>query len=271
MNRQKKLYKNKTFIGLRKYTHAQRAKLLQDLIVPMLRKELGTNLIAIAADGSYARYTDTDFSDLELMVFVRDKANLPRGFSKLYRGLLIEGLFITEEEYHKTIDEPNEAWYIAGSDRLLPIKNPKFIHRLQQYHVKNLAGKCEAIALPLLNEIQETFGKLFNAISSRNHENLFLILADAVMVSLRLLSYINHKPYTSLNSMISEARKLKKKPKGFDEFLELVIDGRYYDLVTLGKCSRNLFSGIEDYFKQRYGRLMYDGDLSKINRQPRKT
>ena len=59
-------------------------------VVPMLRRELGKNLGAIAVDGSYARREDKGFSDLELMIFVRESAKIPRGFSKTYDGLLIE-------------------------------------------------------------------------------------------------------------------------------------------------------------------------------------
>ena len=44
--------KQRRCIGLKRHTHAQRSKLLKDFVVPMLRKELGSNLIAIAADGS---------------------------------------------------------------------------------------------------------------------------------------------------------------------------------------------------------------------------
>lgn len=230
----------------------------------MLCKELGPNLIAIAADGSYARHEDTGFSDLELMVFVKDNTDIPRGFSKIYDGMLVEGLFVTEEQYYKQIHEPNREWFIAGSDTLLPITNPRFISRLQQYKVKNLAQKCDKLTRDLLHEIQESFGKLFNAIDHTNRDNLFPILSETVMNTLKLLAYINRKPYTTMNSIMTEARRLKKKPNGFDDFIRLAIEGNYQDLAALERCATEVFAGIEELLEQSRHGILYDDDLSTI-------
>jgi hypothetical protein len=258
--------KKRKFIGLRRHTHTERAELLKAVVVPMLRRELGKNLIAIAADGSFARYEDRSYSDLELMIFVKSSKDLPVGFSKIHDGLLVEGLFVTEEEYHRMVHEPNRDWYIAGSDKLMAITNPRFVHKLETYRVKNLAQKCDEVASGMLNEIQEAFGKLQNAIDTTNQENLYLILSDAVMAVLRLLAFINRKPYKSLNSMISEARELAKKPRGFDDLMDLLMRGEYNDMKRLRECSQELFSGIEELFKSKYGSNFYDADLSTINR-----
>lgn len=79
------------------------------------------------------------------------------------------------------IHEPNEEWYIAGSDKLLPLMNHAFIHRLKKYRAKRLAQKCDNIAHDMLKQVQESFGKLFNTIEQDNRENLFPILSDALM------------------------------------------------------------------------------------------
>ena len=257
--------KRNTLIGLKKHTHAQRTRLLRNTIVPMLREELGKNLVAIAADGSYARHEDNGYSDLELMIFVKDNSKLPRGFSKIHDGMLIEGLFVTAEEYHKMIHEPNKEWYIAGSDKLLSITNHTVIRQLKNYRVKYLAKKCDRIAFDMLNEAQESFGKLLNCIERKNRENLFPMLSDAVMCVLKLLAYINRRPYKSLNSIMTEAKTLKRKPEGLDEFLNLVRHGKYHNLAALRKRTRQLYLGIEDYFIKKYRGNIYDGDQSIIN------
>ncbi len=233
----------------------------------MLQKELGRNLVAIAADGSYARNEDGSYSDLEFMVFVKSNKGLPFGFSKIFDGMLVEGLFVTEQQYHKMVHEPNKDWYIAGSDRLMAIKNPRFIQKLEAYRTKNLPQKCDRLAVDMFNEVQETFGKLLNAIEKGNHENLYPILSDAVMSTLRLMAFINRKPYKSLNSMISEAKRLEKKPKGFDELIGLLQRGAYTDLRKLSKYSKKLFGGIEELMKSKYGDNFYDSDLSMIKQK----
>jgi hypothetical protein len=201
------------------------------------------------------------------MVFVKDNTGLPRGFQKIYDGMLVEGLFITEEQYHQQIHEPNREWFIAGSDTLLPVSNPSFIRRLQQYRVKNLAQKCDRLAHDLLYEIQESFGKLFNAIDHKNRDNLFPILSEAVINTLRILAYINRKPYTTTNTFITEAKRFKKKPDSFDDFIQVVVDGKYQDLALLERYAAEVFAGIEDLLAQKYPGNLYDDDLSTI--QPR--
>ncbi len=259
--------KQRDFIGLKKHTHAQRLRVLKKIVVPTLRRELGANLVAIAADGSVARNDDTAYSDLECMIFVRDKRNLPHGFSKIYDGMLVEGLFITEKDYYQMIMEPNAQWYLSGSDMLMPVLNKKFLQKLTRYRVKNKNNKCAALARGSLHEVQEAFGKLFAAIDSRNHENLFVILSDVVLSVVRMLAFINQKPYTSSRQFITEAKNFQKKPRGFDEFFELITRAKYLDWPQLTKRAEELFKGIEDYFEVEYDGAIYDSDLSTIYRK----
>ena len=72
-------------------------------MAPLVKKRFGENLIALAACGSYARNEDCDYSDLELVAFVK---KMPRGkkvggFAKLYDGMLIELTWSTRETYLK--------------------------------------------------------------------------------------------------------------------------------------------------------------------------
>lgn len=255
------------FIGLRKYNHAQRTVIINKLIVPLLKKDLGKNLIAIAADGSYARNEDTNYSDIELMIFVKDKKNLAHGFGKILDGILIEGLFITESEYYKNTLEPNEDWYISGSDILKAITNSGFIKKVQRYRVKHLSEKCFEAAKDVLFEIQESFGKLFTVIKKNNRENLFPVLADVVNQVLKLMAFINKTPYKTLSTFVTQAKGFKIKPRGFDEFIEIIIDGRYIDLQTLEERAKILFCGIEEFFTRKIGKNIYDTDLSTIIKQ----
>jgi len=265
----KQIHKNSKFVGLKKYTHAQRTRIITEMIVPRIKKALGKNLIAIAADGSYARNEDTDFSDIELMIFVRNKKTLPIGFGRIINGILVEGLYVTEQEYYRSTIEPNEYWYISGSDTLKPLINPRFIKKVQKYIVKNLSTKCFKHAKEVLYEIQESFGKLFNVIRKKNGENLFPVLADAVIHVLKLIALINETPYKTISSFITQAKQFQIKPKGFDEFIQVIVDGSYTDLEKLEQRATVLFAGIEDYFKKKMGENIYNADLSTITRKRR--
>ena len=245
----------------------QRTKIITTMIVPRIKIALGKNLIAIAADGSYARNEDTDFSDIELIIFVKNKKNLPVGFRRVINGILIEGLYLTEQEYYRCTLEPNEYWYISGSDTLEAITNRKFIKKVQRYSVDNLSTKCFNHAKEVLYEIQESFGKLLNAVRKKNKENLFPVLADAVINLLKLMALINKTPYKTLSSFITQAKHFPIKPKGFDEFIQVIIDGSYTDLDRLERSTIILFAGIEEYFQGNMGKNIYDSELSTIVRK----
>lgn len=256
--------KKPKFIGLKKHTHAERTTILRKKVVPILREKLGNNLIAIAADGSYARAEDTDFSDIELMIFVKAKKNLPHGFGRIVNGMLVEGLFMTEEEYYKTTIEPNEYWFLSGSDKLEAITNPAFIKKVGEYKVKRLSEKCLKCAHDMLTEIQESFGKLFNALKKKNRENIFLLFSETVMQVLKLMAFINKTPYKTMSTFITQAKDFAIKPTGFDEFIQLATNGKYPNLKILEERSRRLFSGIEELLTKKMGANIYDSDLNTI-------
>lgn len=257
----------RNFIGLKRCSHAQRTRIIKQRIIPILKKELGNNLIAIAADGSYARNQDTHFSDIELMIFVKEKKKLPFGFSRIINGVLAEGIYLTEKEYYKSTIEPNECWFVSGSDTLKPIINRHFINKVSAYEVKDLENKCMKYAKHMSPEIQEAFAKVFTAIEKNNRENIFVLLSDCVMSVLKLMSFINRTPYTTLATFISQAKRFKIKPHGFDQFVDIVVKGKYIDLAILDKHATVLFQGIEDILKREIGANIYNDDLATITKK----
>lgn len=257
---------NDTFIGLKKHSHADRTHAIEH-IVPILTKELGNNLIAIAADGSYARNEDAQYSDLELMIFVKSTKELPFGFSRIVDGMLIEGMYLTEDQYYRTVIEPNPEWYISGSDTLHAITNPHYIDKIKQHRITDLTEKCHACAYDMLPEMQESFAKLFMAIERHNTENIFPILFYALHCVLKFMAFINETPYKTLGSFITQSRRFKYKPRGFDDFLDVIVDGTYQDLSLLAQRAGAAFAGIEAYIAHMTHKPLYDSDLSTVTKR----
>ena len=114
--------------GLKKHSHQDRERVIREL-VPLIKKKFGDNLIALAADASYARGEDFDYSDLELFAFVKEmpEGKGMEGMSRIRDGMLVELIWTTREWYLAKVKEVTEEWYIAGSDTLLPIINEEFI------------------------------------------------------------------------------------------------------------------------------------------------
>ena len=245
--------------GLKKYSHKNREKIIKE-IIPLIKKKFGKNLIALAAQASYARNEDFGYSDLELIAFVK---KMPRGkkwdgMSKVYGGLLVELIWMTKEAYIKGTKEVTEDWYIAGSDRLLPIINKPFIERINKYKVKNLKEKCLKHAAHQWYEVQESTAKLLNVISQNNKEGLPLILFDMYLWMLKILSYLNQKPYITFVKFITQSKKFKTKPKHFNDLTKIVVSGKYQEITKLKKIVEQVFTEFEDIFEQLGFDLYYD-------------
>ena len=249
--------------GLKRHTHEEREKVIGQL-VPIIKKLLGDNLLAIASQASFARNDDRDFSDLELVIFTKEKQEgLPHGFSRIVDGLLIEGLFFTKEDYLENTLDIKGHWYISGSDTLKPVINPDFINQITDFVVKDKEEKFKKEIRGKMHGLQEAFGKLFTAIESENRESLFIIFFDAVNVLFQLISFINETPYTTLATFTQEAKSFEIKPEGFDEFLQIAIDGSYQNLEKLKKAAVKLYGNMEKYVLKKYGRIYCD-DLTTI-------
>ncbi len=163
--------------GLQKHTHSDREAVMQEMI-PLIEEKFGDNLIALAAQASYARSEDRDYSDLELVAFVKEMPEGPRGMGKVRDGMLVELVWKTKETYLSQTKEVTDEWYIAGSDTLLPIINEDFVAELNGYQVENLKQKCLNHAAHYWQEVQESTAKVLNAIESENRDGIPLLLCD---------------------------------------------------------------------------------------------
>lgn len=245
--------------GLKKYSHKEREQVVKKL-VPLIKKKFGKNLIALAAQASYARNEDFDFSDLELIAFVRE---MPRnkkisGMGKVRNGLLVELLWMTKETYIEEVKEPTENWYIAGSDKLLPLINKPFIERLNKYKSKNLKQGCLNHAANHWYEVQESTAKVLNAITKKNMLGIPLLAFDMYLHMLRVLSFLNQNPYTTFAKFIEESKKFKTKPEYFEELTQIVVDGKYQNFAKLQKVVEQVFTEFENIFDKLGFDLYYD-------------
>ena len=235
--------------GLKKHSHQDREKVIRELI-PLIKKKFGDNLVALAADASYARGEDFDYSDLELFAFVKKmpEGKTVEGMSRIRDGMLIELVWTTRETYLAKVKEVTEEWYIAGSDTLLPIINEDFIAELNSYKIENLKEKCLREAVRFWPQVQESTAKVLNAVTRENRDGLPMLLFYLLNNMLVELSLLNHTPYITMIKFIPQARSFKVKPARFDEFLDLIVSGGYTDLSLLKELITEVFEGFEDIF-----------------------
>jgi len=245
--------------GLKKYSHKDRGKIIKEMI-PLIKKKFGKNLLALAAQASYARNEDYAYSDLELIAFIKKKPRGKKwdGMGKIRDGLLVELMWTTKEMYLQHVREVTDDWYIAGSDRLVPLINKKYIEEINAYQVQNLKEKCWHQAAGLWNEIQEGVAKVLNAIIKKNRDGLPLLLIVNYWWMLKLLALLNQKPYTTFAKGTTQAKKFKTKPAHFEDLTRLIIEGKYQNLPRLRKIIQQVFTEFENIFEQQGFDLYYD-------------
>jgi hypothetical protein len=245
--------------GIKKYTHSDREHIVREM-VPLIKKKFGDDLIALAAQASYARGDDSDFSDLELIAFVKKtpRGKSEQGMSKIRDGMLVELTWTTREAYLAATKEVTKDWYIAGSDTLLPIINEAFIAELNNFKVADLKAKCLRRAVRHWPEVQESTAKALNAINQVNRENLTFLVFYLLKDMLVSLSFLNCTPYVTMAKYITQARSFPLKPAAFDDLLDFLANGDYRDLHRLERLVVTVFEGFEKIFDDLDCRLYQD-------------
>lgn len=250
--------------GIKQHSHNEREKVLHEL-VPLIKTKFGDNLLAIAARGSFARNTDGPYSDLELFAFLKQ---MPKGqehsaygkLRKIRDGLLVELIWVTEENYIREVKDVTSAWFGSGADVLLPVYNKKVADRLNKHKVKDLSKKCLHQAFANWDKVQEATTKVLNAAEQKNHLGMPLVIHDMFSNILKELSFINKTPFTTFSQLIQESKKFKVRPRKFGALTKIVVNGDYKNYQHIKEVSSDVFSELENYLEKQ-GLTLYQENV----------
>ncbi len=243
--------------ALERYTHEDRRKIIERL-TPAVKAEFGDNFLAFAAIASFARNEDTDYSDLELIVFVKELSDPLKvfGIGKIIDGMLIELYCYTPAGYLKDVRDVSKHWIISGSDRLATIVNAELIEELNAYSAANVHEDCLKQAVRHWPEVQESSGKVMNAITGGNRDGLLLLSSNMVERMLEVLSFLNAVPYVTFGRFIAQAKTFSQKPKTWDHLVS-VFNAGVPDPEIFAGLIDEVISEFEQIFESR-GCTLYD-------------
>lgn len=248
--------------GLRRHGRAERERIAGE-VVEGLRRTLGADLLGVAATGSFARGDDRAYSDLEMIVFARPR---PEGedayLQRVVDGLLVEAEYTTRDAYLERFRSLPDDWYASGSEPLAPLHGAAFVdavHR-EREAIRHPDAAFVRRAAHRFLDVQESFGKVLNALESGRTGSLSLLLADAAVHLLATLSFLNRRPFTTFAAFADEARAFPEKPPGLDALLDAVAAGGSGDPDRLRDLLLEVFSGMERMFEAR-GYALYDESL----------
>lgn len=238
--------------SLKPHTRAEREAVAAALI-PLWRRKFGDGLLAVAATGSFARGDDRAYSDLELVVFVREPPTPGEDpyLQRIVDGMLVEAEYLTEEAYVARYATLSADWYLSGGAPLLPLHNGPFVERIAR-RVAEIRYPREQFlrrAARRFIEVQEASAKVLGAIDAGDRTAIPLTLFDAVMHVLVTLSFLNQRPFTTFARFIDEGREMPRTPARLGELLDVVVDGRYQDLPHLRDVILDVVDGLERQFR----------------------
>lgn len=244
--------------GIKLHTHEEREQVIQK-ISPLLQNDLKANFIALAVDGSYARKEDLDYSDLELIVFVKE---VPKdwNYRKIIDGMLIVVVAETKESYIEKYLDISDVWYASGAGKLLTIIGDELINLINSYVPKDIEKKCLEQIQKRWPFYQEITAKVLNTVLMKDREAMSLIFSHMIKEILILMSFLNATPYVTLGSYITQAKKFSLKPEGFDELLGIFITGEFSNVYAIDLHTKTFFSSLERLIEER-GLILYSESL----------
>jgi hypothetical protein len=247
--------------GLKPHTHADRQRMIDEL-VPLFEQRFGARLVAIAAGASFARGTDSLYSDLEMYVFLIDPPaeGEDHYLQRIVDGHLVEIIYTTAEAFLAERTKLDWNWHIMASEKIVPMTNPEFVNSLvaKWQAIQFSQQEFDRVAAQHIYPTQEAFAKALNACEQHNHEGFALVSWDVAMHLLITLSFLNRTPFTTFARFITEARSFTVKPDRMDEFLDIMVNGTYQDLNAM--ILLEMFASLEAIFAN-HGIQLYDQSL----------
>lgn len=237
--------------GIRVHTHAERVRVLEEM-VPLVRAKFGSNLLAVAARGSTARNTDGPYSDVELFAFLR---KMPAGepadgygrIRKIRDGLLVECIWLTKRTYLREVKEISASWFGSGADVLLPLVHAEFIERINAYTPKRKAERCDAHAAAMWPMVRATSAAVIRIAKRKERTRMALAFHRMFDQVLNMLAFINRTPFTTYMRKIPEAAAFRWVPDSFPDLVRIAVEGRFDASAEIIRVVTSVRADLERY------------------------
>lgn len=233
--------------SLKPYTHDQKQNVFDELI-PKIKKHFGENLVAVATLPSFSTAYDLLYSDLEIIVFIKEGTSGGRGI--IYKGLLIEVYWQTLQFHLENLETlENDCWE-TDTKNMKAVVNPDFISKIKSYRIPNKKVRYAKRSKLIWNQYQEATGKLLNEIEKENTENVGFLFFEMIKVLVRLLASINETSFQSASSYLDEVKTFDFKPNSLNNLIDIVVDGSYQDVQSLETIVIKVYEELETIMEE---------------------
>ena len=199
--------------GLKQHTHEERRRITETL-VPLIKRHVGRGLIALAATGSFARGTDSPYSDVELIGFVKRRPDSDRAGAKfIHDGILVDLWFLTRADYlyiHR--QKIGAEWAYAGSNNLMPLINERFIREISTVPLNmTLEERLHALR-DYWPVVQEAIAKVLTAADRDDLASIRFLFWQMVERVCSVTVLTNGRPFSTRAAIFTEVRTFQTLP-----------------------------------------------------------
>ena len=206
---------------LRKFSHEDRLKIALH-IADRVVKKYGNSVLAVYVCGSTSKKLDRAFSDLELIVVVRDRAEISMKYY-LHRGLIIQIEYLKSSKILSDAEQFTDNWPWEADqyrNRIALYERDGWFRRLDEAVAKN-DKKDSVVAIgKSFMMMTESMGVLRNAVLTNDKAGVLsrgrLLAEDAA----RILLLLNRRYVTTTSWLWEIVFGMRNNPKDFKKLVE---------------------------------------------------
>jgi hypothetical protein len=237
---------------LRKFTHEKRLRIARHISDRVVKK-YGRDVLAVYVCGSTSKKLDRPYSDLEMIVVVRDGVEIPMKYY-LHRGLIVNIEYFKSTNILDDAERVTENWHWAADqyrNRIALYGRGGWFRKLDDAVAKNdKAGSAEAIRKSFMM-MTESIAFIRNAMLTNDIRGLLsggrVVAEDAA----RIVFLLNRRYVTTTSWFWKILFDLDKKPGDFKELVEKIcgfVPTTGEDVVASSeKLYKEMYEFVADY------------------------
>jgi kanamycin nucleotidyltransferase len=206
---------------LRKFTHEDRLKIAHH-IADRVVKKYGNNVLAIYVCGSTSKTLDRPFSDLELIVVVRERAEISMKYY-LHRGLIIQIEYLKSSKILSDAEQFTDNWPWEADqyrNRISLYERDRWFKGLDEAVAKNDKKNSVVAIRKSFMMMTESMAVMKNAMLTSDTVGILsrgrVLAEDAV----RIVLLLNRRYVTTTSWLWKIVFDLRTKPRDFKELVE---------------------------------------------------
>jgi len=225
-------------------------------------KKYGRHVMAVYVCGSTSKKLDRPYSDLEMIVAVRDKAEIPMKYY-LYRGLIVHIQYLKSSNILDAAEQLTDNWHWEADqyrNRIDLYERDGWFTKLDEAVEKNdKASSVEAIRKSFMM-MTESIAFMRNATLTKNKIGVLSSGRTLAEDAARIVFLFNRRYVTTTSWFWKILFDLRNKPKDFKELVEKMCGFVPTTAEEVVASSERLYKEMSDLVT-RYGVKIERDDL----------